>query len=135
MNNVDIVAGDFSVDGVRMSGLVSLNGPDTTANLFSDELVLIHGPHTMFGVLHGLEKVSLIDCISQKATDHRRGDDRQYELEVFPHFVAIGDVYVSPENKNISEIRVLMDDAFSIFYDFDAFGIVLDAEKIRGLSH
>jgi hypothetical protein len=83
---------------------------------------------TIAGVLHDLSKVSLFDCIPPGGTGHvSRGEDRYFFAKVFPHYIIHGDRHITPTEKLITEISFVMDDASTLFYDFNAFGHVIDA--------
>jgi ApeA N-terminal domain 1 len=86
-------------------------------------------PHQyVTGVLRDLTKVSLIDCVIPPVpSSGSRGVDSYHFANVFPHFVALGDDYLRPDERNISAVDFLMDDANSLFCDFDAFGQLIDA--------
>ena len=41
--------------------------------------------------------------------------------------MVLGDQHIAPEEKTITEVHFVIDDASTLFYDFDAFGSVIDA--------
>ena len=46
---------------------------------------------------------------------------------MFPHFVIFGNDHITSVDRKIAEVTFHVDDAASLFYDFDAFGSVIDA--------
>jgi hypothetical protein len=56
------------------------------------------------------------------------GADEQYFFAtVFPHFILFGDRHINHKERVITEIHFLIEDASVLFYDFDAFGSLIDA--------
>jgi hypothetical protein len=80
-----------------------------------------------------LTKVSLINCgrPSVSASVHHGADGPNPEgyhyAKVFPHFVILGNRHLHPADPTISRVEFLIDDANTLFYDFEAFGWLLDA--------
>ena len=65
-----------------------------------------------------------------------RGDERYHFANIFPHFVAYGDHHIDSDEKTISEVHFVVDDASTLFYDFDAFGSLIDAKPfIKQIAH
>lgn len=58
------------------------------------------------------------------------GDERSYFANVFPHFVVRGTQHLIPDEKVILEAHFVIDDATTLFYDFDAFGSVINARPL-----
>jgi hypothetical protein len=54
----------------------------------------------------------------------------RHYAHVFPHYVVIGDEHVDAKSACIQRISFTVDDISSLFYDFDAFGFVIDASKV-----
>lgn len=80
------------------------------------------------GVLHDLTKVTLIECITTSGLGSAcRGEERYSFASIFPHYVVHGDCHIIPDDKTITEIHFVVDDASTLFYDFDAFGTLIDA--------
>jgi hypothetical protein len=91
------------------------------------------------GVLHDLTKVSLIECVTTSGPGHAaRGGEEYHFASLFPHFVVYGDSHIAPNEKTIAKVHFAVDDATTLFYDFDAFGVLLDArpfiEEIAGAN-
>jgi ApeA N-terminal domain 1 len=79
------------------------------------------------GILRDLTKVTLIQCLLIEGTGTvSRDGQRCYDSRLFPHYVLEGRRHISPTDKSISSIRLVLEDAASLFYDFDAFGTVIN---------
>ena len=48
---------------------------------------------------------------------------------MFPHFVVFGEEHITSAEQKITELSFHVDDAANLFYDFDAFGTVIDARS------
>lgn len=73
-------------------------------------------------------KVSLINCITISGPGSgTRGTEHYHFSSVFPHFAIFGDEHITSEDRKIAEVSFLVDDAATLFHDFDAYGEVIDA--------
>ena len=113
---------------VEVPGELSLKGGATSLDLYSTLFFSTHARQDIFGVFHDRTKVSLIDCITMSGPGYgARGEDRYHFSSVFPHFALFGEEYLTSADRKIVEVSFAVDDATSIFYDFDAFGSVINA--------
>jgi len=81
------------------------------------------------GTLHDLTKVTLLKCLLLEGLGSSSRDGQQYHFaRLFPHFVLEGRRHISPNDRSISQITFVLDDATALFYDFDAFGTVIDSD-------
>jgi hypothetical protein len=124
-------AGKFTVPpGKNIDGELTLSGANTSLYLHDkDEFsTLAIQDQYIKGVLNDLTKVSLIRCIttSGPGSGGREGESYHFAT-VFPHFVVLGNSYLAPNDETITEAQFVIDDASTLFYDFDAFGAVIDA--------
>jgi len=89
------------------------------------------------GVLLDLRKVTLIDCVTMSGTGTgSRGGERYHFANLFPHFALFGDHHIAPDQPIITAVDFVIDDAGTLFYDFDAFGSVIDARPyIEQIAH
>lgn len=103
--------------------------------------LLVHSPHSPAPVAPGTtlqgeaftgERITLIDCASTKLTgpSHGRGSEERYSTEIFPHHVILGQSHLDPEQPVIDRIEFATSDLHTLFYDFDAFGTVIDSSRI-----
>jgi hypothetical protein len=119
--------------GREIHGELTLAGKDTTLQLHDPlEFHLGTNPEKcIHGVLTDLEKVSLMDCVTMTGVGHTlRGGDISYSATIFPHFVVSGDHYLLPDDELVTHIDIVIDDAAVLFYDFFAFGFVLNATSV-----
>jgi hypothetical protein len=123
-------AGKFTLaPGKEIYGEHTLSGPETLLYLDDRQEFETHAtPHQyVIGVLHDLTKVSLINCLTTLVPGHGgKSGEEYYFADVFPHFVVSGDSFLAPDEKKITKLHFVVDDATTLFYDFDAFGILLD---------
>ena len=95
------------------------------------ELVMLERGTHLHGKTIDHLSVSCIDCITLSTS--RGGainSDDQNSAEVFPHFVVVGDYHINPEASEIKRIGFTLDSLHSLFYDFDAFGHVINASSV-----
>ncbi|MEI7613277.1 MAG: HEPN domain-containing protein [Betaproteobacteria bacterium] len=113
---------------VEVPGELSLKGGATSLDLYSNLLFSTHASQDIVGVFHDRSKVSLINCITTSGPGNgTRGNDSYHFSSVFPHFALFGDEYLTSADRKIVEVSFAVDDATTIFYDFDAFGSVINA--------
>jgi hypothetical protein len=126
-------AGRFTLaPGTEIYGELTFAGPDTLLHLYDrQEFETQAGPHQYItGVLHDLTKVSLINCLAPLVPGYGRTANEKYHFaDVFPHFVVSGDRFLVPGEKAIGKLDFVVDDATTLFYDFDAFGILVDSKS------
>lgn len=125
-------AGEFTLaPGEAIHGELTVAGPESTLYLYARHEFQTHAKLHQYitGVLQDLTKVSLIDCLTTLVPGHgSRGSENYYFAGVFPHFVVHGDSYLARDEKTITNIHFAVDDATTLFYDFDAFGFLLNAK-------
>lgn len=133
-------AGTFTITpGKDVYGELTLAGGNTSLYLRDKEFF-----HTLDipggcvkGVLHDLTKVTLIDCITTSGLGSAsRGTEKYNFASIFPHYVVHGDHHIAPDDKTVTEVHFVVDDASTLFYDFDAFGSLIDARPfIEQIAH
>ncbi|MDU8545944.1 MULTISPECIES: HEPN domain-containing protein [Pseudomonas syringae group] len=117
--------------GESVIGDLKLKGPNTLLKLHSDKPLSAMTSSSLEGTAYTGECITLIDCYSHgSGRTLIRGQLVKYHTDIFPHFVAIGDRHLSPENTNITLIEFSTNDLSSIFNDFDAFGHVIDSKTV-----
>lgn len=96
----------------------------------SDLPLLREMPHLLGTTLDG-RKVTCIDCVrsSQGSASNAKETTHHY-ADVFPHFVTVGDEHLDPGASVVRSIHFAVDDLSCLFYDFDAFGHVINAKAI-----
>lgn len=124
-------AGTFIVAlGTEVQGELILKGSKTTLDLYAKDFFSTDDIQEgcILGVLHDRKKVSLIDCITMQGPGNgSRGDEHYHFSSVFPHFVIFGEQHITATDKKITNVSFHVDDAATLFYDFNAFGKVIDA--------
>jgi hypothetical protein len=126
-------AGQFTLGvGREIYGELTVAGAESLLHLYDRQEFETHaGLHQhITGILHDLTKVSLFNCLAPLVPGYgRTADDKYHFADVFPHFVISGDRFLAPDEKAISKLHFVVDDATTLFYDFDAFGILLDSQS------
>src|SRR5216684_494038 len=129
-------AGHFTIaPGKEISGEITFAGEKTTLYLHDKEFFSTHSlpDQAITGVFLDLRKVSLIDCITTSGPGSGgRGNESYKFAHVFPHYILLGDHHIGPKEKKVTEISFTVNDATALFYDFDAFGLVIDAKPYIG---
>ncbi len=123
-------AGIFTIcPGKDIYGELTFAGPSTSLYLRDNEYFDTQGipGQCLKGTLHDLTKVTLLHCITKSAGSATHGKERYWFASIFPHFVLHGDRQITHDEKTIIEVHFVMDDASVLFYDFDAFGSLIDA--------
>lgn len=116
--------------GSEVQGDLALKGSKTTLDLYAKDFFSTHDIQDgcILGTLHDRTKVSLINCITtQGPGSGSRGNEHYHFSSVFPHFVIFGEEHITAADKKIANVSFHVDDAAALFYDFDAFGKVIDA--------
>jgi len=129
---MEIKTGKFSVSpGKTVTGELQIAGRQSSIVLRDDELFLIGGEPNLCitGSLYDQTKITLIDCIRTSATSHKvtGGRVESHSVTLFPHFIAQGRAHLDPHKPTVRAISFTFEDAASLFYDFDAFGSLIDA--------
>ncbi|MGD0884088.1 MAG: hypothetical protein ABSA46_04285 [Thermodesulfovibrionales bacterium] len=71
------------------------------------------------GILDNLTKVTLLQRVTPEGTGSSgRGGQSYGFANIFSHFVVYGDHHIDPDEKEISAVHFVVDDATTLFYDF-----------------
>jgi hypothetical protein len=125
--------GDYRLpDGSTLVGELVLNGPRTTLSVHSsDDIAPLDSHTTVTGVAYTGEYLTLINCNSPAATiTHNHGGNDRYRSSIFPHHVTVGRTHLNSQAAAINRIEFGTTDLNALFYDFDAFGTVIDSRSI-----
>lgn len=124
-------AGTFAISpGKDIYGELTLAGRNTSLYLRDKEFfnTLSIPDQCVKGVLHNLTKVTLIKCMTREALGSgTRGGENYRFASIFPHYVVLGDQHINPNEETITEVHFVVDDASTLFSDFDAFSLLIDA--------
>ncbi len=111
-------------------GELRVAGKETSLYLRDDDHFHPHSPADgcITGTLHDLTKVTLLQCLTLEGLGSgSRNGEQYYYAKLFPHFVLEGQRHIAPNERAISQITLVIEDATALFYDFDAFGTVIDS--------
>ena len=113
-------------------GELLIKGRNTLLSLTSlSDLQSVLEVKNLFGTALDGQRVTCIGCVplSHGSAWKEAGATYQY-ANVFPHFVIVGDEHLDLGTTVVRSIHFAADDLSSLFYDFDAFGSVIDAKSI-----
>ena len=123
--------GIFSITPDRkVHGILSLEGPNTSLYLWDENFFYPLEEKTITGILDNRTKVSLINCLNSGPGSYSRQDDISHFCTIFAHYIVFGDQHISYTDKEISSASFLLDDAATLFHDYDAFNFASDARSI-----
>ncbi|HEV2500131.1 MAG TPA: HEPN domain-containing protein [Terriglobia bacterium] len=127
-------AGTFSISPDRtVYGELTYAGPSTSLVLRDGDYFDTYpiGGGCLRGTLHDLTKVALLHCVTSRVpASATKGTEQYYLAEVFPHFIVHGEHQITNEEKEITDVQFLVDDATRIFWDCNAFGTLIDARPL-----
>lgn len=129
-------AGNFDISAKNnVFGELSIRGPKSRLRLHSAEQFPTHNipDNCVTGILNDLTKVSLLGCITPRIPGSSSGAKGTYYFaKVMPHYIIVGEEFIRPKEHVVTKIVVYVDDAATLFHDFEAFGVVLfeDAEQV-----
>ena len=122
--------GTFTLGKLELVGELVLDLERTSLRLFYESPTespygfhSFGGPDALnhiVGTLHDGRQVTLIDCIPQ-GTQSRVGG--KTVLTIFPHFVIHGASHIDAQLPSITRLIFEIEDAATLFYDFDAFSV------------
>ncbi len=118
--------GMFQLREREIFGELLLDGPKTNLRLHDKERFeawAIHGGN-LLGRMNDGRRVTLIDC---RRPVRGRTVGEAISADIYPHCVIHGATHLDPSANCISELIFEVDDATTLFYDFDAFGTLFDA--------
>jgi hypothetical protein len=123
--------GQFSISpGKIVAGELRIAGRDSSLVLRDDRAIRIDARSGLWitGSLYDLTRITLIQCVQVARESRTWPQEAQlHSVTLFPHFITQGRVHLARDEPSIRSIHFTFEDAASLFYDFDAFGSVLDA--------
>lgn len=81
------------------------------------------------GVLNDSKKVSLLHCMATGFGFHPVGKKFTYNNRFFPRFAVFGNQHILHDEKKITGVSFIIDDADTLFYDPSLFGAITDSGK------
>lgn len=125
--------GTFTLpNGQQVRGELRLRGRQTDLRIRHGSPILpVDGRPSINGETDDLYKVSCIDCaVNSSGSGFGVAGATFHYTNVFPHFVTIGRAHLDPDLPSIKAVHFRIDDMESVFYDFDAFGHVIDSKSL-----
>jgi ApeA N-terminal domain 1 len=124
--------GTFDLGGRSVTGDLTLQGSNTLLNLHHPEfLPPLEAGACVYGTTFAGDSLTLINCHSPGVGSTRfAGGNSTYHAQIFPHYVALGRGIIDPSQPSVRAIHFTSTDLPTLFYDFDAFGKVIDAKPI-----
>ncbi|XFF02411.1 hypothetical protein ACQ3JU_1165 (plasmid) [Bradyrhizobium guangxiense] len=118
----------FTVHGKDHAGALSLDGPNSKIDIFSDDF--LHLKDDEMKCVRGVSKdgvsISAINCvpliISGSASYH---DKNKRYITLHPNYVVFGPGYLEPASRGITSISFTFSEANNLFYDWGTFGQII----------
>jgi hypothetical protein len=121
-------SGIFTISPSKdLFGELTFSGSKTSLKLQDHDLFSTNTIHDyIVGTLHDQTKVTLINCVAPIQPDRvgTMGGKAYYTASIFPHYIVHGHHHIAPTDKVIAAVEFVIDDASTLFYDFDTFGSV-----------
>lgn len=119
-------------DDASCFGELLIAGRRTLLNLSSQsELPLLGSVGDILGTTLDGKMITCIDCVGSSQGQAGRGETTtHYYADVFPHYVAVGDAHIDSGSTCIQRVSFTVNDISTLFYDFDAFGVISNASEI-----
>ena len=114
----------------EVMGSLVLSERDTHLRLFSDEKFPHSVPDYICGLLHDGARITLVNCVLTQIRNHNGDGHCRSEAEIFPNFVLEGPVAIDPGSLCVNSVSLFVEDATTLFYDFDAFSSAIDPAPI-----
>ena len=116
------------------TGLLNIAGKNTLLKLLSSNVPahLDEEFRDHHGVLNDGSKASLLECVRRGFTCYGRGVSAQYETNFFPHYILIGDSFISSNETVIQAIHYHFKNVGCLVIPSRSFGFIHpEQEEIR----
>ena len=139
----DPLAGTFTLpSGQALPGNLTLGESSPLLKVYARDFIKVPFQTTcdVQGTLYDRTNVSLLECTTSALTSYGKSDGggSHYSVDVYPQFVLTGDVHITSEEALVRAVHFEISDATALFFDTEAFGMVLDArphiEKIASID-
>lgn len=124
-------SGTFELKEDRsIAGELKIDGSKSRLCLYDSHFFNVRGLEdvSIQGVLRDLTRVSLLDCVSLQSSERGGPKEIRYVAHLFPNYIVCGETHLHSNERVITSAEFLIGDAATLFYDFDAFGTVLNAK-------
>lgn len=114
----------------KLAGEMYLEQKNSSLYLWSDDFFHVDPMEFVHAQLHDLQKVSLL-YLSTKISHSRSKlgtDEQRHYAELVPSVAVFGDQHITTQVQKIKAINFVVHDSTTLFYDFDAFSIMLEPE-------
>lgn len=118
--------------GQRAPGELTIDGSNTLLRVHADEfLQRVDDGESVTGVSYKGDSITLVDCRSPGTGSSGFTDGpTNYHADIFPHYITIGRQFLIPSDPCVRSIHFGAGDMETLFWDFDAFGHVIDSRSI-----
>lgn len=128
------VGGTFEIgEGRTILGELTISGLETSLYLHDGEFFFIDDAAAgcFRGTLHNRIRVSVLDCVVRSGIGTSTRDGESFNFaELLPGYVTWGSCHLPVDVPAITWVGFHVDDAETIFHDFDAMGRVIDPEPL-----
>lgn len=128
------IGGRFTIDdGRSILGDLTISGTQTALYLHDADFFHIRHERAscIQGVLHDRTKITLIDShVRSSLGSSTRYDESFHFAELNPAYVITGSHHLAGDVPEVAKVTFHVDDAETIFYDFDAIGRIIDARPL-----
>jgi hypothetical protein len=108
-------------------GELTFAGQDTFLYVRDDDfLELEQYRRCIKGTLYNLTRATLFQCISSEGASVI-GNEGFHHANIFPRFIILGGRQIDPDEKVITNVDFVVDDASALFQDYAAFGSLIDS--------
>ncbi|WP_313689393.1 ApeA N-terminal domain 1-containing protein [Achromobacter mucicolens] len=99
--------GIFLPANSQFAGMLNISGGDSILKIVGTSFIADPEADALdiHGILSDGKKVSLIDCVLQRNTRYRLGENTQSESVYFPHYVVVGEEFISSSDPVICAVR------------------------------
>jgi hypothetical protein len=76
------------------------------------------------GYLTDGRKASLLECVSIRRVQHRWGPSARYELQLFPHYILVGEKFINSQDAVVRALHYHPEDIDCLVHNFGTFGSI-----------
>lgn len=108
------------------AGHLTIAGKDTSLKLVSKERwkATPEEFRDHHGVLTDGTRASLLECVPIEETNYRWNENARHELNLFPHYILIGETFINSQDAVISTLHYHFENVNSLVNGFGTFGTI-----------